>query len=170
MTPHQIIQELRNNKTVFQELLSHVSDEMIQWKPGKNEWSLLEIVCHLHDEECEDFRARTRCALETPHLNPQPIDPVGWVHERAYSEQDYQTTLDKFLSERDTSIKWLSTLENCDWSSALQHYRQGKMSAMTFLCNWLAHDYHHIRQINRLKYEYLRCKSEEDLTYAGKWR
>jgi hypothetical protein len=35
--------------------------------------------------------------------------------------------------------------------------------------NWLAHDYLHIRQILRLKYEYLKSISEEDLSYAGEW-
>jgi hypothetical protein len=38
-----------------------------------------------------------------------------------------------------------------------------------FLCNWLAHDQHHIRQLNTLQHEYLREKTGEDLKYAGDW-
>jgi hypothetical protein len=35
--------------------------------------------------------------------------------------------------------------------------------------NWLAHDYHHIRQVNRRLYEYLQFKSKANLAYAGNW-
>ena len=31
---------------------------MIQWKQSENKWSMLEIICHLYDEEREDFRSR----------------------------------------------------------------------------------------------------------------
>jgi hypothetical protein len=38
-----------------------------------------------------------------------------------------------------------------------------------FLHNWLAHDYLHIRQIIRIKYDYLKKTSGEILLYAGEW-
>jgi hypothetical protein len=43
------------------------------------------------------------------------------------------------------------------------------MSARLFLHNWLAHDYLHIRQINRLKFAYLKAHSDISLDYAGAW-
>ena len=42
-------------------------------------------------------------------------------------------------------------------------------SAKQFLNNWLAHDYHHIRQINAIQYDFLKSSSGEALNYAGKW-
>jgi hypothetical protein len=45
----------------------------------------------------------------------------------------------------------------------------GRLSAGTFLSNWLAHDYLHIRQIIRLKYQYLQRQTRESLDYAGAW-
>ncbi len=43
------------------------------------------------------------------------------------------------------------------------------MTAKMFLSNWLAHDYLHIRQITKLKYDYLKQLTNEDLNYAGNW-
>jgi len=43
------------------------------------------------------------------------------------------------------------------------------MSAKFILANWLAHDYLHIRQITRLKYDYLQDIPNENLSYAGNW-
>jgi len=43
------------------------------------------------------------------------------------------------------------------------------MTASMFFSNWLAHDYLHIRQITRLKYDYLKQLTNEDLSYAGTW-
>ena len=37
------------------------------------------------------------------------------------------------------------------------------------LTSWLAHDYLHIRQVLRLRHNYLMHASKEDLRYAGEW-
>ena len=37
------------------------------------------------------------------------------------------------------------------------------------LTNWLAHDYLHIRQIIKLKFDFLKDQSDEHLSYAGEW-
>lgn len=41
------------------------------------------------------------------------------------------------------------------------------MSAKLFLTNWLAHDYLHIRQVNRMRYLYLKTQTGIPLDYAG---
>ena len=47
--------------------------------------------------------------------------------------------------------------------------KMGPLSARFFLENWLAHDFLHMRQINRRKYEYLRAHVGNALDYAGDW-
>lgn len=169
MSIKQIINVLSRNSSVFKELLTKLSEEEYLWKQNPEKWCLLEIICHLFDEEQEDFRTRTKIALETPELPLPKIDPVGWVKERKYIQQNFSEKLKDFLHERDQSIKWLNSLENPKWGNALIHPKLGKMTAKKFLLNWLAHDYLHIRQITRLKYDYLKYKSGEDLFYAGNW-
>lgn len=161
--------ELERNKEVFKELLYHVTKEEFLWRPGPNKWCLLEIVCHLHDEEIEDFRTRVRYVLETPDLPLPSIDPAAWVKERHYKDLNYQSILNALIQEREHSVKWLKSLKNPKWDNYYEHPKLGPMSAQLFLSNWLAHDLLHIRQIIKLRFDYLKHISSEDLSYAGNW-
>ena len=165
-----IIEELSHNKGVMLELFRDVPREVFTWKQAPDKWCLLEIVCHLYDEECEDFRARIRHVLETPDEPLPAIDPQGWVTLRNYMQQNYDMMLNKFLAEREDSIVWLKSLSSPDWTRAYNHPKFGSMSAELFLVNWLAHDHLHIRQITRLKYDYLKAHSQVQLNYAGDWQ
>lgn len=170
MLQHAIIRQLERNTATFRTLLEGLPEEEYRWHPAPDKWNLLEIVCHLYDEEREDFRARVRHVLETPDRPMPSINPVGWVTQRRYPEQDYAEMVDKFLSERSASVSWLRSLKSPKWENVYHHPKLGVMSANLFLSNWLAHDYMHFRQINRLRYAYLREElTAEPLDYAGNW-
>ncbi len=169
MEPAKIIIELSNNGKVFKELLENPQTEMITWKPAPNKWCLLEIVCHLLDEEREDFRARVAHILSTPELPLTKIAPHNWPIEGNYLDQDFYVVLKEFLAERQESIVWLKSLKNPKWEQTVDDPEVGPRSAKKFLVNWLAHDYLHIRQINAIKHNYLKITSGDDLTYAGNW-
>lgn len=163
------IQSFSNNKRIFESLLSKLSSKEILWKPSPEKWCPLEIICHLFDEEVEDFRTRVHHVLETPDHTPPPVNPVQWVTERDYLNQDFHQKLNAFLLERENSILWLKSLKQPSWDNAYLHPKLGPMTAKYFLVNWLAHDQLHIKQILRLKYDYLRTVSGENLEYAGQW-
>jgi len=165
-----IIDRLTGNKSVFEHLLKNIAKEQIYWKPGENKWCYLEIVCHLVDEEREDFKQRLSFTLLSPEETWPPIDPEGWVNSRQYIKQDYNTVLQQFLAERSHSIDWLHSLDNVNWDSEYNHSIIGKFTGKQILANWLAHDILHIRQINRMNYLYLRemC-GNINLEYAGVW-
>lgn len=164
-----VINELEKNKIIFKSLFENLQSDFYLWREGENKWNLLEIICHLYDEERDDFRARVKSVLENPEEELKPIDPVGWVSSRNYAEQDYKEKLEDFLSERGNSIEWLKQLQNPKWDNAHVHPKFGDLTAKMFLYNWLAHDYLHIRQVIRIKYEYFRAASGENLLYAGEW-
>jgi len=165
----EIISEISRNKSIFKELLTGLTKEIHLWKPDPEKWCILEVVCHLLDEEKKDFRARINHVLNTPAKPLPPIDPQNWVKSKKYIEQNYNEVLNKFLSERENSVKWLGQLTNPDWNNAYHHPKLGPMTAKMLLGNWLAHDYLHIRQIIKLKYHYLKELTGEDLNYAGTW-
>ena len=167
---HQKIKEnLRVNVDVFKYLFQSVSDEQARWKPGEDKWSILEVINHLYDEEREDFRFRIKWVLERPDEIPPPFNPINWVTDHNYMQQDYSVMLEKFFKERESSLIWLKSLENANWNNSFEHPKLGTMSAKYFLNNWLAHDYLHIRQIVKLKFDYLNNQFEENLDYAGIW-
>ena len=164
-----IINKLSENLNTFRSLLENVSAEEFMWKSNPEKWCLLEIVCHLYDEEQFDFRARTRHILENYQSDLPPIDPVGWVKSKNYIEQDYDGMVEKFLAEREKSVEWLMSLKEPEWKNEYKHQTFGIMSAEFFHTNWLAHDYLHIRQITALKFNYLKQISGIDPLYAGEW-
>lgn len=165
----RIFVQLENNLSVFRGLLKASLPKEYLWKPQPEKWCLLEIVCHLCDEEREDFRMRVKTTLDSPGTLPPPIDPVGWVGKRNYIQQDFSKKLEEFEGERRTSVKWLKSFKNPEWTNSYEHESLGTLSAHSFLSNWLAHDYQHIRQILNLKHAYLQSVSGEKLNYAGNW-
>ena len=170
MDTKYITGELVKNKAVFKSILENVDKPVYEWKPAAEKWSMLEVLCHLYDEEREDFRARVKHTLENPELPLSPIDPVGWVTARKYAEQDYNAVLQKFLSERDNSVAWLQSIVNPKWDNVHKHPKLGDLSAEMFLSSWLAHDYLHIKQITKIKYDYFKQLSGDKVGYAGEWK
>ncbi len=170
MEPQEIIDKLSENATVFETLLSNVSDEEFRWKADEDSWSILEIICHLRDEEVEDFRSRIKVILTDPGKTPRSINPTSWVTERKYSEQIFEEKLASFLREREGSVLWLHSLDDADWDAYWEHPEKGPQSARHYLHNWLAHDYLHMRQIVKVRYDYLGQEGGLSLDYAGNWK
>ncbi|MEN8250195.1 MAG: DinB family protein, partial [Bacteroidota bacterium] len=145
MKHNKIIQQLSKNKTVFESLLSNRNEAEVKWKPFEDQWCMLEVVCHLVDEEKEDFRARVEYVLRDPDEQLPMFDPQKWVTERDYIGQDFETKLTEFLDERTYSVNWLKSLKDSNWQNTYHHPKLGPMTAELFLANWLAHDHIHIR-------------------------
>lgn len=164
------INQFTQNRKTFSDILSGIEPALQTWKQNSDKWSLLEIVCHLYDEEREDFRQRFQYILDTPEKDPPSINPQGWVTERKYIEQNYLTKLVGFLEERDKSIAYLKSLTDVSWDNQYEHKHFGSITANHYLHNWLAHDYLHIKQITKLKYDYLIANSDQDMSYAGEWK
>lgn len=164
-----LIDQLARHREVFKHLLTGLSEDEVRWKPDPEKWCALEIICHLHDEEREDFRARVRSVLESPESPFTKIDPPAWVRERGYMQKDFNGMLDNFLMERERSVDRLRGLKAPKWTNANKHPTVGPVSAELLLANWLAHDLHHFRQLNNLRYGYLADTSGQPMDYAGKW-
>jgi DinB family protein len=170
MNLSEIFERLNNNGAVFKNLFHGVSKDQIHWRPEENKWSMLEIACHLLDEEKEDFRQRLDFTLNKPGVPWPAIDPEGWVKSRKYSDKDFQETITAFVTERIKSITWLNGLKGSNWDNKYLHPEAGSLSAKQLLANWLAHDLLHIRQITATNHAYLSHKiAPLNLHYAGEW-
>jgi hypothetical protein len=169
MDRNRLIDQLARHGDVFRAMLRDLPQDEARWRPAPSTWCALEVLCHLHDEEREDFRARLRSTLETPELPWPKIDPPAWVTEHRYMEQDLSSMLASFLQERERSVHWLRGLTGAPWDNAYMHPKVGAVSCDLLLTNWVAHDLHHIRQLNNLRYGYLAANSTVPLDYAGAW-
>lgn len=169
MKETDIITQLEFNIHVFKNLLLNIPQSEINWKPSEDKWCLLEIICHLYDEEREDFRARLAKILHND-INWNPIDPQGWITSRNYIYENYYDKLNGFLHERKKSVTWLKSLNLFSWNIEVVHPNFGKFSAKQMLAEWLAHDFLHIRQIIKTQFLYLEdFVKPNSIRYAGKW-
>jgi hypothetical protein len=160
---------LSANLRVFDHFLGGVGPEQAAWRPAPEAWTLLEVVCHLYDEEREDFRTRLRLILEDPGQTWPPIDPRGWVLSRGYASRVYADMVDGFLAERAASIVWLRGLAEPALNNA-RDLGDFSLCGGDLLGAWLAHDFLHLRQINELHYAYTaRAAEPYSVVYAGDW-
>lgn len=149
-------------------LLVGLCDDDLRWRPADGSWSILEILCHLADEEVFDFRARLKRTLAGEDWDP--IDPEGWAIERRYNEQAPAEAMARFEVEREKSIAWLRSLRDPDWDSLHEHPRLGGIAAGDLMASWLAHDTLHLRQMARRLYQMAERDGLSFSTrYAGSW-
>lgn len=150
MNTESLLARLSGFNTALPALISHVSPEDVRWKPADGAWSILEIVCHLADEEAEDFRPRLQSTLEDPTKAWKPIDPEAAATDRKYNDSDMAESLSRFTRERSSSIDWLqANLDRIGESAnqAYDHPQIGPISVGELFAAWVAHDQLHIRQI-----------------------
>jgi len=164
------IARLGANAEAIERLLKDVEEAHGRWKPAPEKWSILEVVCHLCDEERLDFRTRLDLTLHSPGKKWPPIDPIAWVTEHQYTGKNLREQLLLFYAERQRSIGWLRSLEAPDWSASYQHPKLGEITAGSLLGSWLAHDYLHMRQLANLNYLHAAQEvAPHSLDYAGPW-
>ena len=158
------------NADAIDSFVKHTDITQARWRPSPEKWSMLDVVCHLYDEERFDFRQRIDLLLHKPGEEWPQFDTGEWVNEHRYAEQDIVEMRTLFRREREHSIAWLAGLENPDWNVSREHSRMGPITAGTLLASWLAHDYLHLRQLARLNYEHLTGVARpHGLFYAGEW-
>jgi hypothetical protein len=162
-------QQLEATGGAIRSLANGLNQEQVRWRPDSESWSLLEVINHLYDEECEDFRAHLYGVLQNPPLPWSQIAPQQWVKERRYNDRELRLSLDNFLRERSTSLAWLLSLKSPNWQAAYE-MPWGKLTAGDLLASWAAHDLLHLRQLVELRYACLTQAAEPyNLKYAGDW-
>lgn len=150
-------------------LLAGLTQEEASYKPAPETWSILEVTCHLHDEEQFDFRARIDVILNKPGQKFVHINPQAWITERKYNEQNFSEVHAKFFNERMRSLDWLRNLASANWDTPYED-EHGTATAGEFFASWIAHDNLHIRQLVELR----RARIEKitqpyPIEYAGEW-
>ncbi len=173
MTLDLAIFTLEANAECIKASLAPVAQEQSRWKPDETQWSMLEVINHLYDEEHLDFRKRLKATLDDPTKPWEPIDPQVWVVERRYNDRELLSSVNNFLAERQISLEWLrslnqpGSLNQPDLEIRASHLKNRSFKVKDLLASWLAHDLLHIRQLTRLKYQYL--AKDYTIDYAGNW-
>lgn len=138
--------ELARLPALLDALLGGLDAATWRARPAPAEWSPVEIVCHLRDEEIEDFGARVRVIVEGD-ARFAPIDPEGWAVERGYQDADPRQALASLSERRAASLAFLEKVAPARLVSAVEHPRAGRLSGLDLVAAWVAHDRLHLAQL-----------------------
>ena len=109
--PRELLVETRRELARFAELLPMLVAglEGAAWRarPRPAEWSPVEIVCHLRDEEVDDFGARLRVIL-AGDARFAPNDPEQNAVTRRYRDADPAEALAAFVTRRRVTLDLLA--------------------------------------------------------------
>ena len=154
-------------------LLGDLSPADWRGRPAAGEWAPIEIVCHLRDEEREDFGARLRVVVDGGSAFT-PIDPERWAVDRRYRDADPVDALAALREGRAATVTYLEALPADRLGASLPHGRLGRLSGADLLAAWVAHDRLHLAQLAgtlaRLwadRWEPARADYAGPLPYAG---
>jgi hypothetical protein len=169
MQAERLIQELACSLETIKALVAGVTQADSQHRPTEESWSILEVICHLCDEEREDFRQRLDLIVNHHSAEWPPIDPQGWVVARKYNQRDLAEMVNRFTAERKQSLNWLRDLPSPDWETEVTS-PFGSMKAGDMLAAWVAHDNLHCRQLVELRRALIvGMTAPYDVQYAGDW-
>ena len=122
--------------------------EAMAWRerPAPAEWSPLEIVCHLRDEETEDFGARLRAVVEGGGELP-PIDPETWAVERRYQDARLAEVREDLRARRQASLELLATMTPAMLTTSRPLGTRWRLSGADVIAAWVTHDRLHLAQL-----------------------
>jgi len=164
-----LYQELIHSTEMIRALIKGIDQKQAQIKPGPGKWSMLEVMCHLYDEEREDFREHLDFILYRQNEEWHSIAPTAWVKLRKYNQQDFKKMQSKFFRERKKSLLWLKGLKSADWKLKYKN-KWGALSAGDMFASWVAHDNLHVRQLVELRRLHVeRISKPNKIQYAGDW-
>lgn len=163
--------QLSHQSEAIRSLIQGISDQQARWKPTPDDWSILEVINHLYDEERLDFRVRLGLIMFQPEQEDwPPIDPPRWVVERRYNQRQLESSLRNFLNARQASLAWLRNLGRQDWQAGVPAPWGGQFHAGDMLAAWANHDTLHMRQLVELQHAWiLQLALPYDGGYAGEW-
>ena len=148
--PRELLVETRRELARFAELLPMLVAglEGAAWRarPRPAEWSPVEIVCHLRDEEVDDFGARLRVIL-AGDARFAPNDPEQNAVIRRYRDADPAEALAALVTRRRVTLDLLAATPPDRLAATAERPNGGRLSGLDLLASWVAHDRLHLQQL-----------------------
>jgi hypothetical protein len=133
---------------IIEKILWSASDDLMQWKPSAERWSIGEVLAHLADVEVV-FRARVQKMLDENNPKIESYDQNVSYASGKYAGKAREN-LKLFCHERDRTLSWLRYVPAAMTERTAQHAELGTISVGHMMNEWSFHDLGHIRQILEL--------------------
>jgi hypothetical protein len=146
---HDLLDALKATPDTLAGLLDGVTQaEAHSAKGGDENWSVVEVICHLRDAE-EFFVKRMQAMRDQDNPVIVGYDQAALARERNYKAADLQEALAGFSAFRQLAIAEFSKLTAEQWQRSGQHNEMGQITIFAQTVHHTAHDAIHCAQIAR---------------------
>ena len=129
-------------------LRDYPEDVLRNARGGDENWSVIEVLCHLRDAE-QYALARNRAMRDQVDPPLPPYDQEALAIEREYAKANLKDTLQVLTALRRMHLAELAALAPADWERTGQHQEQGQVTILTHTLHMISHDLVHAAQIAR---------------------
>jgi FMN phosphatase YigB (HAD superfamily) len=137
---------LRSTPAVLQGLTADLDDEAWKREPTPEDWSVLEIVCHLRDTEREVHRLQLSVLLdERQPFVPRP-DAAVWAKQRKYLNENGPAAVAGLLAARLDMLRDVTQVSAAMWEKPARHAIFGPTRFGEVVGFMADHDRLHIQQ------------------------
>ena len=145
----ELIEALNATPETLQGLLSRITVAQARSAKGGDEnWSVVEVICHLRDAE-EISLGRVKAIRDQDCPRIAAYDQEVLARERNYREDDPHAALKAFAGFRKQHTVVLSGLPAKDWERSGEFEAFGQMTISAHTIHKLYHDSVHCAQIAR---------------------
>lgn len=145
--PSMLPPRLIGNVAALFDILAEYAPNYWQQHPDPDEWSPLEVICHLRDSERLVQRPRLeRIAREDNPFLSAPQDPPGPGDIRCVAET-HTPPAQEFAAEREKTIAFLQNLPAASWERPARHSIFGPTTLLEMANFTATHDRLHFQQI-----------------------
>ncbi len=148
-TTEDLLAAFRATPDVLKGLLrGHGEAQAREARGGDENWSAVEVLCHMRDVE-EMALQRTRRMRDEDNPWLAGFDQERWAKERNYAEANLDEALSAFLQLRAMHLAELSALRPSDWERPGRHEEQGQITIANHTQHLVSHDAIHLAQMAR---------------------
>ena len=138
---------LRSTPAVVDSWLREIPEAVLRKKPTEDEWSVLEVLCHLADMENEVFNRQWQQVSADASEPITPPDTSRWAEERGYQWRDLSLALKSFIKARLSSLSLIEHLiEKEILHQTVQHSTLSQTKISELIGFVAKHDRIHLRQ------------------------
>ena len=146
-----VLQTLRSTEMLLFAVLADLDREALTKRPAPNEWSVVEVLCHLRDLEREVFPVRTELIRRNDSSLIQGFDQNAWALERDYAGDDPRRAADEFTLCRRKNLLMIEQIRDDELEKKARHSEFGELTLRALLADWAGSDLVHTAQLQRIR-------------------
>ena len=156
----ELVETLRASIDTLTTLLDNVTQEQaLAARGGDENWSILEVVCHLRDAE-EHALGRMQTIRDAVNPRIAGFDQEAWARERDYLAADLQNAFAAFVYLRTQHVEELASLTADQWARSGLHQEHGPVTIGNHTLHMVWHDAVHMAQVARQLASHKGAKTE----------